>query len=80
MKLFYTPEAPSGTADLIASRSPPGQGSSVRGAGGMIPKQTTQEASIKTRTRETNDETTKTNNEKNTNSSGAGQKKKRRRK
>ena len=37
MKLFNTPEAPSGTADLIASRSPPGQASSVRGAGGAIP-------------------------------------------
>ena len=30
MKLFYTPEAPSGTADLIASRSPPGRASSVQ--------------------------------------------------
>ena len=33
MKLFYTPEAPSGTADLIASRSPPGQSIFVVGLG-----------------------------------------------
>ena len=45
MKLSNTPEAPSGTADLIASRSPPGRASSVQEVAERSQTKKTQEAS-----------------------------------